>query len=520
MWSTNVLLSMDSGYGVTTVNDRIAKVLEQNGCSFLSKTQKQIVEYEIPGEYDLVDKYWAHMLEEIERHYTDEKNNKKRTVTMPFIFCIDLSECISSIGEKKIHENLQKLSKIKGSFLFVFRVPYIEEFALNKVKEVLEDMFLIRQVVIPPMANEELVIYLKRQLERKQIEVSNDLDVFLEKLIAEEKRDGHFQGLKSIKRLAMDILYNKLSAAGEEDKLTLTQQDLYEHYSFLDEEESNPEDMLSKLCGMENVKQTIDEIVAQIQMYRDLKKEGKKLSAPTMHMRFVGNPGTGKTTVARLVAQIFRERGILNKGYFYEIKARDLCGRYVGETAPKTSSYCTDALGSVLFIDEAYTLYRGKGSADYGKEAIETLITEMENNRDNLVVIMAGYKEEMDELLEMNSGLASRMPYEISFRNYTKEELIDIFYRMVGENFSYSDGFDQALRDFILSIPDEVLGRADFGNARMIRNLYERIWSKAAYRRSVSGDKEIILQEDDVQRAIVDEEFRQLLTTKNKKIGF
>ena len=197
-----------------------------------------------------------------------------------------------------------------------------------------------------------------------------------------------------------------------------------------------------------------------------------------------------------------------------------MCGRYIGETAPKVSGYCRDALGSVLFIDEAYTLYRSDSNWDYGREAIDTLITEMENNRDNLVVIMAGYKEEMDNLLKANDGLASRIPYEIKFRNYTKKELIEIFYSMLGDNFSYTDGFDSAIRTFIEDIPDEILNQDTFGNARIIRNLYERIWSKAAYRRSISGEKEIVLREEDVQRAVSDEEFQQLLEDKIRKIGF
>ncbi len=520
-WSTNVLLSMDAGFGVSTVNERIAEVLERNGYHFSSKTQKQVVEYVIPGEHELAEKYWDAMLADIDRHYKEEKHAGKRNSNIPFVFCIDLSECMGGVNEKKIHENLLKLAKIKGSFLFVFRIPYVEAVALNKMYEVLADMFMIRKVVISPLSTDVMITYLKSQLEEKQIRIEDDVDELLDKLISMEKQDGHFSGFKAINRLVTDIIYNKLAFAGAEDELVLSRDDLVKIYSLHDEDEENPSVALAELCGMENVKQTIEEIVAQIQLYKELKKEGKKLSAPTMHMRFVGNPGTGKTTVARLVAQIFREKGILNKGYFYEIKARDLCGRYVGETAPKTSKYCKDALGSVLFIDEAYTLYRGKGTADYGQEAIDTLITEMENNRDNLVVIFAGYKEEMDELLKSNAGLASRVPYEIVFRNYTKEELVDIFYKMLGNNFSYTDGFDQAVREFIDSIPDAALEDSQFSNARMIRNLYERIWSKAAYRRSVSDSNEIMLIEDDVRMAIADDEFRQLLQDKTKKrIGF
>lgn len=520
VWSTNILLSIDAGNGISTVNDRITEVLYRNGFVFNSKTQKAVVEYSIPDDINVTDKYWNAMLNEIEHYYSEEKSNGRRNNNAPIIFCIDLSECLGSINERKFHENLYKLAKIKGSFIYVFRIPFVESVALNNMKGVLSDILLIRQIVVPPFSNTVLVSYLKRQLGQGNISFHENVDDLLEKLIAIEKQDGHFNGLKTMDRLATDIIYNKLSMLTNEEKLVLSRQELLDTYTAIKNDEISPEETLTHLYGMENVKQTIDEIIAQIQLYKELKESGKKLSAPTMHMRFVGNPGTGKTTVARLVAQIFKEKGILNKGYFYEIKARDLCGRYVGETAPKTSGYCKDALGSVLFIDEAYSLYHGKGSADYGQEAIETLISEMENNRDNLVVIMAGYKNEMDDLLKSNPGLASRMPYEINFRNYTKGELIDIFYSMLGDNFSYTDGFDQNVREFINSIPDSILKEEEFSNARMVRNLYERIWSKAAYRRSVSNEEEIILQEDDVQRAITDEEFHQLLVNKKSKIGF
>jgi SpoVK/Ycf46/Vps4 family AAA+-type ATPase len=518
VWATNILLSMDSGYGISTVNEKIIKKLQDNGYVFNSKTKKAVVEYAIPNASENEEQYWAEMLSEIEHYHTEENLNGRRGSNTPFIFCIDLSECLSEINGKKFHDNLQKLMKIKGSYIYVFRIPYVEEVALKNAESALLDIFLIRKIAIPPFSNGQLVCYLRYKLHDSNILIEENIDDLLEKMIAFEKKDGHFGGLVTVKKLANDITYKLLRETKPENELKITRKFIMDTYDF--EDDTNPEETLAQLCGMENVKQTIDEIVAQIKLYKDLKKSGKKLMAPTMHMRFVGNPGTGKTTVARLVAKIFKENGILNKGYFYEIKARDLCGRYVGETAPKTSAYCRDALGSVLFIDEAYTLYHGNTSADYGLEAIETLITEMENNRDNLVVIMAGYEEEMEELLTANPGLKSRMPYEISFRNYTRDELIEIFFGMIGNDFTYTDGFDRAICDFIHSIPDEVLSDKEFSNARMIRNLYERIWSKAAYRKRQFNLDSVVLQEEDIQRAIADEEFHQLLDRKKKPIGF
>ncbi len=521
VWSTAVLLSMDSGHGISTVTGRIVKVLEDNGFSFNSITRKAVEEVAIPEDKDAAEKVWNGICEDAKRYAKDPSSQERtRSANAPLAYCIDISACLGDVDKKDFYENIKRLSEYRGEFLYIFRIPYIEEHALRKMQQVLEDVFVVRELVIPPLSSQQLLFYLKYCLEERGVALGEDLDPVLEKLIAFEKKDGRFSGLKTIGRLTDDMVYKLLLRQGGQSSLTLDGDTLMDIYVSIKENEEDPEVLLSQLCGMENVKQTIDGIVAQIKLYKELKSSGKKLSAPTMHMRFVGSPGTGKTTVARLVAQIFKKNGILNKGYFYEIKARDLCGRYVGETAPKTSAYCRDALGSVLFIDEAYTLYRDGGRTDYGREAIDTLITEMENNRDNLVVIMAGYKKEMDELMEANSGLESRMPYEITFRNYTKDELVEIFFTMVGDDFSYTDGFDRAIRDFILSIPDNVVESEEFSNARMIRNLYERIWSKVAFRRQQSPEEELILTEDDVNRAIADEEFRQLLNKKTKTIGF
>jgi len=238
-------------------------------------------------------------------------------------------------------------------------------------------------------------------------------------------------------------------------------------------------------------------------------------------MMFTGNPGTGKTTVARILAQLMKEEGVLRKGYFYEITGRSLCGRYVGETAPKTSTYCRDAYGSVLFIDEAYSLNQGEGR-DYGKEAVQTLIAEMENHRDDFCVIMAGYKDEMMQLLEVNPGLESRIPYVIDFPNYGREELEQIFFSMVNGNLAYEEGLKETVHNFFQSIPDEIMEDKTFSNARLVRNLFERAWGKAAYRRNLSGQQEFVILREDLISATEEDEFKKLLEKDRgrKHIGF
>src|SRR5699024_7021068 len=146
----------------------------------------------------------------------------------------------------------------------------------------------------------------------------------------------------------------------------------------------------------------------------------------SLHMVFNGNPGTGKTTIARLISKILKSIGVLKRGHMIEVTRDDLVGQYVGQTGPKTLEKIKEAYGGVLFIDEAYSLYSGSDN-DFGYEAISTLIKEMEDNRDKLVVIMAGYPHEMEKMLSMNSGIRSRMSYTVDFPNYSSEELLEIF---------------------------------------------------------------------------------------------
>ena len=169
------------------------------------------------------------------------------------------------------------------------------------------------------------------------------------------------------------------------------------------------------------------------------------------------------------------------------MRGRDLCGQYIGETAPRTSAICRDAYGSVLFIDEAYSLFRDEFSSarDYGREALDTLVAEMENHRDDFCVIMAGYKDEMDAMLKGNTGLMSRIPYEIEFPNYTRDDLEKIFFTMLDGTFDYEEGLKESVHGFFSEMPEEMFTSKEFSNARLVRNLFERTWGKAAYRQSL-----------------------------------
>jgi hypothetical protein len=224
--------------------------------------------------------------------------------------------------------------------------------------------------------------------------------------------------------------------------------------------------------------------------------------------------------VVRIFGNILREEGILRNGAFLEYSARMLCAEYVGQTAVKTAAICRDAYGSVLFIDEAYALYTKDNSFnDYGREALTTLISEMENHRDDMLVIMAGYTEDMETLMEGNAGLRSRMPYLIHFPNYSKKQLFEIFMLMVKKHFNYTEELENEAKSYFYGLPDSTFESREFANARFVRNLYERVWSKAALRASLSGEENFVLSRDDFVAASSEGEFSEKIVKRNK-IGF
>jgi probable Rubsico expression protein CbbX len=202
-------------------------------------------------------------------------------------------------------------------------------------------------------------------------------------------------------------------------------------------------------------------------------------AAPSLHMSFTGNPGTGKTTVALKMAEILHRLGYVRKGHLIAVTRDDLVGQYIGHTAPKTKEVLKRALGGVLFIDEAYYLYRPENERDYGQEAIEILLQVMENQRDDLVVILAGYKDRMDTFFRSNPGMASRIAHHIDFPDYTEGELYGIAELMLAKLDYRLDGeAETALREYI------ALRRAQphFANARSIRNALDRARLRQANR--------------------------------------
>ena len=239
-----------------------------------------------------------------------------------------------------------------------------------------------------------------------------------------------------------------------------------------------------ELVGLVPVKSRVRDICALLLIDTLRKQAGLSTGAPSLHMNFTGNPGTGKTTVALRMAEILHRLGYVRKGHLVAVTRDDLVGQYIGHTAPKTKEVLKRAMGGVLFIDEAYYLYRPENERDYGQEAIEILLQEMENSREDLVVILAGYKDRMDRFFRSNPGLSSRIAHHIDFPDYTDEELYAIAQLMLSQmQYRLSDEALVTLREYI------ALRRTQphFANARSIRNALDRARLRQASRLFAKG---------------------------------
>nr|3ZUH_A Chain A, PROTEIN CBBX [Cereibacter sphaeroides]3ZUH_B Chain B, PROTEIN CBBX [Cereibacter sphaeroides]3ZUH_C Chain C, PROTEIN CBBX [Cereibacter sphaeroides]3ZUH_D Chain D, PROTEIN CBBX [Cereibacter sphaeroides]3ZUH_E Chain E, PROTEIN CBBX [Cereibacter sphaeroides]3ZUH_F Chain F, PROTEIN CBBX [Cereibacter sphaeroides] len=239
------------------------------------------------------------------------------------------------------------------------------------------------------------------------------------------------------------------------------------------------EELDRELIGLKPVKDRIRETAALLLVERARQKLGLAHETPTLHMSFTGNPGTGKTTVALKMAGLLHRLGYVRKGHLVSVTRDDLVGQYIGHTAPKTKEVLKRAMGGVLFIDEAYYLYRPDNERDYGQEAIEILLQVMENNRDDLVVILAGYADRMENFFQSNPGFRSRIAHHIEFPDYSDEELFEIAGHMLDDqNYQMTPEAETALRAYIGLRRNQ----PHFANARSIRNALDRARLRQANR--------------------------------------
>ena len=246
--------------------------------------------------------------------------------------------------------------------------------------------------------------------------------------------------------------------------------------------EGDPYQELDDLIGLESVKQEVRSLANFVKLQKQREAQGLKSAKVSYHLVFYGSPGTGKTTVARIVGRIYKDLGVLKKGHTVETDRAGLCGEYVGKTGPKTDTVISKALDGVLFIDEAYSLVpEGGAGNDYGQEAISTILKRMEDYRDRLVVIVAGYKDEMQRFIDSNPGLQSRFNRYIDFPDYTSGELTDIFKMYMKKNqYTLAPDAEEYLKEqfeYAVAHKDR-----NFGNARFARNVFEKSIQQQANR--------------------------------------
>ena len=361
-----------------------------------------------------------------------------------------------------------------------------------------------RYINFPDYTPEELGDMFRMRAKKNQFVLSPTLEAGLNKIMARATRhkDNQFGNGRYVRnlfeaaverqgiRLVREQNLTKQKPTREQ-LMTLTLEDVDEKLQSLDNEVVTVEQALTELdelIGMKEVKEEVRKIAEFARIAKEREDAGMKNATLSYHCVFTGNPGTGKTTVARILAKIFKALGILDKGHLVETDRSGLVAEYVGQTAVKTNKLIDEALGGVLFIDEAYTLVQG-GANDYGNEAIATLLKRMEDDRDRLIVIVAGYPEEMNKFIDANPGLQSRFTRYIYFPDYTNAELADMF-RLYARKSQYilSKEFDDNL---VRAIEFKLKNNHDknFGNGRFARNLFEQAIEHQANRLAALSER-------------------------------
>ena len=413
----------------------------------------------------------------------------------------DISEWIKKTDRINFQKFLQTVANRQNRRSLV--VFYCKEQPENVQEKILEDIrneTFAKSVCIKELSDKDLLLIAKEKLGEYGYTITRGALPLLEQKIRAKHADVSYNGIASAECIATEIVDVKESMFPSEKK-KITKKDMEAVLGSKKEQKQTAQKMLDELYGMDDVKKQLLDACNQISY---AKKHG--LPIPCMNMQFVGNPGTGKTTIARILGQLLREKGVLKVGNFYENHARSLCGQYIGHTETRTKVACEEAYGSVLFIDEAYSLHRDRDSEkDFGRVVIDTLIAQMENHIEDLVVIFAGYPKEMEIFESANPGLKSRIPFTIKFRDYNADEMYHIFERMIQKctkkGFLCSNELLPCAKAYFKKLEDEHTDIGALGNARYIRNLYERTWGNAVSRPRIDDEAPVELLPEDFKLA-------------------
>ena len=388
-----------------------------------------------------------------------------------------VSQAVNSLsiaGKYLVFITDQKVSKVIDSFGTTFmdyindivelkpiEEKYVGQIINNRIVDLVKRSSNNLQIILN--VENELVDYIARVYDKENgIE---SIDDYIESFYKELSEAKLHDLLSKDEVVVVKIKDNKPIATFKEKEIDLIKTDDKDKAL----EEINKE--LDNVVGLDMVKDYIKSLQSHILIQERRKQQGMKTSDVSKHMIFTGNPGTGKTTIARLISRYMKAIGALSQGQLVEVTRADLVGRYVGHTAPLTMQVIKSALGGVLFIDEAYSLYRGKDDS-FGLEAIDTLVKAMEDYRDDLIVILAGYSKEMSTFLESNSGLKSRFPNVINFPDYTGEELMKIALIIAkSKGYKIDDSLKEPLQEYFTKV--QANNSKESGNGRLARNVVE-----------------------------------------------
>ncbi len=522
------LFAIDDGCGLTTSLHLLRDLVDSLGlyrrklanAENLSEEQKQqflqnsVIEIELERSEHLADTETLDLI----------LHNLEQLQFFPQLICFDISSWSFSIHDSRFKQFLQHLNNFQYDCIFVFRVPFLADDVLRDIKSVINDVMFVRSVKFVLPTNQEYLMCAAGILQQHKFQLTADCEEAFYQLIAEEKNDGYFYGLRTVDKLVNQMIYGKLLAMAETENFdfVISQQDIRDIFALPQVKEFRGLDQLDDMVAMDEVKKQLQEYITLVEYQRNTPgDESDDPSAVSMNLQFIGSPGTGKSTVARILARVLKEKGLLTIGNVIEISAQDLCGRYAGETIPKVSAVCRDAFGSVLMIDDPFSLYRGRGNSEMGLEVVETLLAEMNNRGSNMVVILSGVEEDLTMFLENNPAMAPYFNTDIRFPVYSRNELRSIFFQMIEDNAVYDDDFVLAVDNFLKEIPDQQLQSAEFSNARLMRNLYEWIMARASARREINNENEIKLLAEDVSKAVSEKRFKELTEHKSSnRIGF
>ena len=503
-----LLLAIDEGWGEFEFVEAIRDALLI--CYDVSKDNTNIQFLRIPKDKGSI--YWESQLKQC----NDCVKGVKEKGGFSVVVC-DLAEHIDNLNSDIFMSMMESFAnELKGA-LFILRIPYGGKVAVLQIESKLSTIMSIRTISIPPISEECQIKYMSDLLKKKDFQLSADCDEMLKLWIMQTEVEENHKGYSTLENMCDMLIYFKML---KNNDTVITPKDIEDVTGKLTKK-ADAYELLGELIGMAQIKAKVKEIVAQIKLQNQLADMGKKIERPALHMAFLGNPGTGKTTLARILGKIFNQEKILRKGGFHEHSGNEFLEGNVSEMIRKMRKTCRESYGSILFIDEAYGMAIGHSNGNTGDDLLPILVEEMENHRDDMCVIFAGYEDEMETFFKANSGIKSRVPHVLHFPNYSREELLDIFALMAEGCFEYEEELKETLQDYLERLPDEYYESKEFSNARFIRNLYERVWGKAAYRINFTDDKDIILKNADIKAALEEDMFNiPKVEEKKKRIGF